>query len=85
MLLLINSHSSFLTLINIYSRLTFVPSLDTVGAKLRILEIIIAFSLEESIATTILTPLSLSTNSICIFVVATFEPSLGIIGSQLRP
>ena len=34
MLLLLDLHSSFLTLINIYSRPNFVPSLDTIGAKL---------------------------------------------------
>ena len=51
MLLLLDSDSSFLTtIINIYTRPTFVPSLDTIGAKLWPLEMIIVFSLEESIA-----------------------------------
>ena len=50
MLLLLDSHSSFLTLINIYTRPTFAPSLDTIGAKLRLLERITVFSMQESIA-----------------------------------
>ena len=48
--LLLDSHNSFLTLINIYTIPTFVPSLDTVGAKLRLLERVIVISLEDSIA-----------------------------------
>ena len=53
MLLLLNSHSSFLTCINIYTRPTFVPSLDAVGVKLRLLESFNDFSLEESRASPI--------------------------------
>ena len=53
MLLLLDSHSSFSNFINIYTRPTFVPSLDTIRAKLRLLEGIIVF-LEESIAAPIL-------------------------------
>ena len=49
-LLLLDSDSSFLMLINVYTRPNFVPSLDTIGAKLRLLERIIVLSLEESIA-----------------------------------
>ena len=53
MLLLLDSYSSFLTFINIYTRPTFVSNLDTIGAKLRLPEMIIVFSVEESIAATI--------------------------------
>ena len=47
-LLLLNSHCSFFTFINIYTRPTFVPSLKTIGSKLRPLECFKGFSLDES-------------------------------------
>ena len=48
MLLLLDLNNSFLTLIYIYTRPSFVPSLNIVGLKLRPLECIKGFSLEES-------------------------------------
>ena len=43
-------NGAFLTFINNYTKPTFVQSLDTIGAKLRLLERVIVFSLEDSIA-----------------------------------
>ena len=48
MLLLLDSLSSFLTIINIYTRPTFVPSQNTIGLKLRSIKCFKGFSLVES-------------------------------------
>ena len=84
MLLLLDSHSSLLTYINIYTRPIFVPSLYTIRSKLRPLERIVVFSLVEYIATPFDSTQLIFELNLYLYKTYTFLPSLLIIGSKLR-